>query len=159
MAQRRSRRVSSSSLYLDTSCLLKLFFSEPESTEVAKLIASEARVVVSELGLIEASVQIQGRRASGSLPRARAQRLEEALGTTLSMKPFEVVPFAPATLARARDQARSAQKGAQCRTLDRLHLAVMELEGLSRLLTNDGRQATAARSLGFEVVGNLAANW
>jgi predicted nucleic acid-binding protein len=150
--------VSASSLYLDTSCLLKLFFSEPESAEVAELIASETRVVVSELGILEANVQIHGRRASGSLPRARAQRLEAALGKTLAMKPFEVIPFATAALARARDQARSAQKGAHCRTLDRLHLAVMEVEGLSRLLTNDGRQATAARSLGFEVLGNLAPN-
>ena len=144
--------MSRSSLYLDTSCLLKLFFREPESHEVATIVASEARVIVSELGVIEASVQIQGRRLEGLLPRARARRLEAALEQTLSMRPFEVVPFAAAALERARGQARVAPKAAHCRTLDRLHLAVMELEGLDRLLTTDGRQAAAARALGFEVI-------
>lgn len=140
-----------SGLYLDTSCLLKLFFPEPESAKVASIVGSEARVVVSELGVVEASVQIHGRRLSGSLARARAQRLEAALERTLSMRPFEVVPFAAGALERTREQARLAQKSAHCRTLDRLHLAVMQLEGLDRLLTNDDRQAAAARALGFEV--------
>jgi len=40
-----------------------------------------------------------------------------------------------------------------CGTLDRLHLAAMELLGVSRLLTHDARQAQAARGLGFEVLG------
>ncbi len=144
--------MSRSSLYLDTSCLLKLFFREPESAEVASIVAAEVRVVVSELGLLEASVQIHGRRLSGLLTRARAQRLEAVLEQTLAMQPFAVVPFAAAALARARGQAQTAQKVAHCRTLDRLHLAVMELEGLDRLLTNDGRQATAALAMGFEVL-------
>jgi hypothetical protein len=39
-----------------------------------------------------------------------------------------------------------------CGTLDRLHLAAMELLGISRLLTHDNCQAQAARGLGFEVV-------
>ncbi len=144
--------MSRSSLYLDTSALLKLFFPEPESLRVAEIVASEVRVVVSELGLLEASVQIQGRRMSGLLPRARAERLEAALDQTLAMRPFEVLPFAKGAFEHARAQARAAKKPAHCRTLDRLHLAVMELEGLERLLTNDERQATAARALGFEVL-------
>jgi predicted nucleic acid-binding protein len=39
-----------------------------------------------------------------------------------------------------------------CGTLDRLHLAAMELLGISRLLTHDARQAQAAHALGFEVL-------
>jgi predicted nucleic acid-binding protein len=144
--------VTFSSLYLDTSCLLKLFFPEPESAKVASIVGAESRVVVSELGLVEASVQIHGRRLTGSLSRARAERLETVLEQTLSMRPFEVVPFATTALARARDLARMAQKRAHCRTMDRIHLAVMQIEGIERLLTNDARQAAAARALGFEVV-------
>jgi predicted nucleic acid-binding protein len=145
--------VSRSGLYLDTSCLLKLFFPEPESSEVASLVAPETRVVVSELGVLEASVQIHGRRAAGLLSRARAQRLEAALQKTLCMSPFEVVPFAATALELARGQVQAAKKGIHCRTLDRLHLAVMELEALDRLLTHDGRQAAAARALGIQVLG------
>ena len=43
------------------------------------------------------------------------------------------------------------------RTVDRLHLAtalsIREIENVDLLLTHDSRLATAARSLGFEVMG------
>jgi hypothetical protein len=38
-----------------------------------------------------------------------------------------------------------------CRTLDRLHLAIMASIGMRRLLTNNDAQARAARRLGFDV--------
>jgi predicted nucleic acid-binding protein len=144
--------VNRSSLYLDTSCLLKLFFLEPESAQVAAILAAESRVVVSELVVVEASVQIQERRLTGLLSKAAAERLETVLDSTLGMSPFEVVPFAASALAMARSQVRAARKGAHCRTLDRLHLAVMQTEQMQRLFTNDDRQAKAARQLGFEVL-------
>ena len=42
------------SLYIDTSCLLKLLFPEPESARVGESVAAEKRVVVSALGRLEA---------------------------------------------------------------------------------------------------------
>ena len=141
-----------SSLYLDTSCLLKLFFAEPESAQVATKVAAESSVVVSELAVVEACVQIHGRRMAGLLSKSAAERLESALDSTLGSSPFAVVPFAAAALNTARSQVRGARKGAHSRTIDRLHLAVMEIEGLQRLFTNDDQQAKAARQLGFEVI-------
>lgn len=38
-----------------------------------------------------------------------------------------------------------------CLSLDRLHLAAMAELGVKRLMTHDGRQAEAARELGYEV--------
>jgi predicted nucleic acid-binding protein len=51
----------------------------------------------------------------------------------------------------AEAQTRPLAKSAHCRTLDRLHLATMQVLGFQRLLTNDDRQAAAARALGFDV--------
>jgi uncharacterized protein with PIN domain len=42
------------SLYIDTSCLLKLFLMEPESARVQELSSAEERVVVSTLVRLEA---------------------------------------------------------------------------------------------------------
>ncbi|HEY4156884.1 MAG TPA: type II toxin-antitoxin system VapC family toxin [Polyangiaceae bacterium] len=145
-------RVTSAGLYLDTSCLLKLLFREPESARVAKLVEAEPRVVVSELCTLEASVQIQGRRLASLLDAASAKRLETALERLLASDPFELVPVAPESLSRARAQTLRAKKGGHCRTLDRLHLGVMETEGLRRLLSNDDQQAAAARALGIDVL-------
>jgi hypothetical protein len=51
----------------------------------------------------------------------------------------------------AETQMRPAVKSTYCRTLDRLHLAAMQVLEVHRLLTNDDTQARAARGLGFEI--------
>jgi predicted nucleic acid-binding protein len=139
-----------SPLYLDTSCLLKLFFPEPESGRVMELLADEPRVVVSELGWLEADVQIRGRLRAGLLSRARARRLGEELARTLELEPFDLIAVPVDTMGRAR--ALAADSAAHCRTLDLLHLAVMRGEQLHRLLTNDEAQAAAARGMGFAIL-------
>ncbi len=52
----------------------------------------------------------------------------------------------------AAEQVRPERGALHCRTLDRLHLAVMEMLGLRRILTNDAAQGRAAVVLGYEVL-------
>lgn len=144
--------MSPGGLYLDTSCLLKLFFQEPESPAVASLVGEEEKVLVSELTLVETSVQIHGRRLAGALSARRAQSLGSALERILAVRPFEMVPFTAVALSQARTQVRNAKKAAHCKTLDRLHLALMSAFARTRLLTSDATQARAARALGFDVL-------
>ena len=139
-------------LYVDTSCLLKLFFFEPESARVAAIVEGEQRVVVSELAILEGVVQIHARRVAGLIGAADAKRLESALDRVVAAEPFSLVPVAPDALQTARAQVRRTRKRVPCRTLDRLHLGIMEVEGIRRLLTNDDRQAEAARALGMRVL-------
>jgi predicted nucleic acid-binding protein len=147
-----STRHAAPGLYLDTSCLLKLFWPEPESGRVAALVEREPRVVVSDLAIVEAVVQIHGRRLAGLMSGRDAKRLESALDRTLDAEPFERVPVTRDAFARARIQVRRLRTRGHCRTLDRLHLAVMDVEGLRRLLTNDDKQALAARASGVKVL-------
>jgi uncharacterized protein with PIN domain len=101
------------SLYIDTSCFLKLVFSEPETLDLTRLMSGESRIVVSALTRIEALVQIVGRVSGGAITRragAFAHRMVDSL--------LETAPFEP----------------------------------LTRLLTNDHQQASAARAIGFDVV-------
>ena len=139
-------------LYLDTSCLLKLLWLEAESAYVAALVEREPRVVVSDLAIVEAVVQIHGRRVAGLLRRPDAKRLESALDRMLDAEPFDRISLTSDSLAQARTQVRRLRKRGHCRTLDRLHLALMEVEGLRRLLTNDDQQAAAARATGMRVL-------
>jgi len=139
-----------SALYLDTSCLLKLFFREPESIRVAEILAAEQQVVVTELVRLEAETQFRARRLGGLLSKPKYQRLVEELAGTLVLAPFQLLPFP----ADAFDQARviAARVRVHCRTLDLLHLAAMHTLGLQRLFTNDATQASAARALELAVV-------
>lgn len=137
-------------LYLDTSCLLKLFFREPESSRVVEILAAEQHVVVTELGRLEAETQLRARRLGGLLSKSKYQRLVDELAATLVLAPFQLVPMPAEAFEHARLIA--ARVRVHCRTLDLLHLAAMNALGVQRLLTNDGVQASAARALEFSVV-------
>ena len=140
------------SLYLDTSCLLKLLFPEPESSTTALLITAETRVVVTTLARLEAIVQIQGRVAGGLLTARSASTLTRLLDQTLAATPFDLLPTPPGVDAVAVGQLFPLGRSVHCRTLDRLHLAAMQAIGLRRILTNDEIQARAATALGFDVL-------
>ncbi|HXQ20700.1 MAG TPA: type II toxin-antitoxin system VapC family toxin [Candidatus Acidoferrales bacterium] len=137
-------------LYLDTSCLLKVFFPEPETAATIALVAQEPHVVISSLARLEALVHIHGRVAAKMLSTASARRLIQRFDQVLQTEPYELVPCPPGIIEIAETQVRPAVKSAYCRSLDRLHLATMQALGLHRLLTNDEMQARAAQGLGFE---------
>jgi predicted nucleic acid-binding protein len=129
--------------------LLKLFFREPETRAVAELVAAEERVVVSELVRLEAETQLRARLHGGLLSRAQHRRLCAELTRTLTLEPFSLIAFPMDGFERARALAVRAK--AHCRTLDLLHMAVMDSDGLSRLFTNDTAQAKLARALELTV--------
>ena len=147
----RPRRVAVS-LYVDTSCLLKVFFDEPETARTIDLIDREDRVVVSSLARIEAVIQIQARIAARLLSVAAASRLVDRIDGVLRQDPYDVVAT-PATIFEiAEEQILPLRRSVYCRTLDRLHLGAMHALRLRRLLTNDEGQARAAKAVGFSVV-------
>jgi len=146
--------VDDSALYLDTSCLLKIFFPEPESASVVEVLAAEQRVVVSELVRLEAETQLRARLVGGLLGKAKHRRLSAELATTLALEPFTVVAFPLDGFERARRLAGAAK--VHCRTLDLLHIAVMDALGIRRLLTNDRPQGAAASALGAFVISPSA---
>jgi predicted nucleic acid-binding protein len=141
-----------SSLYLDTSCLLKMFFSEPETDWILERVGEENSVIVSDLTRLEMITQVHASVEGGSLRRSRGRTLLAHLDEMLAEEPFEVVAFTVNALEAAEEQARQLAKGRHCRTLDRLHLTLLHELGIKQLLTNDAAQARAARALGIHVI-------
>jgi predicted nucleic acid-binding protein len=139
-----------SALYLDTSCLLKLFFPEPESVNVVDAIAREQQVVVSELARLEAETQLRARLLGGVLTQSRYRRLMTELDRMLKRDPFAPARFPDDGFERARRMSEGLK--VHCRTLDLLHLAAMDAVGVRRLFTNDRGQAVVARALHFTVL-------
>ena len=97
-------------LYLDTSCLLKLFFQEPESASVAARVAAENRVVVSTLARLELRVQIQGRMVGGTLSGRLASTLMAMVDRTLIQSPFEIAEMPGNVYAIAARQIVAAAR-------------------------------------------------
>jgi predicted nucleic acid-binding protein len=138
-------------VYLDTSSLLKLIWPELDSELVAERVSRETLVLISSLTELEGSIQITAGYLRGrySLPRSRL--LHKELNNLLQKEPFERRVLSGGIFEAARIQHTRHGVTSFCRTLDRLHLAAMEELGLTRLITNDPRQADAARALGFTV--------
>ena len=113
-------------------------------------IADETRVVVSALTELEAEVQLRAKWLGGAVTKARYDAYRTRLASFRKLSPFEFREL-PGAVFQAAVRQHVAAKW-HCRTLDRLHLAAMSELGLRRLLTNDGKQASAARALGFDVV-------
>lgn len=137
-------------IYIDTSSLLKIFVSEIESRSVVEAVDREEEVLVSTLTTLEARVQLRASVLGGKLRANQLARIALGFDQKLESAPFRVVELFGNIFRVALAQHLSTS--VHCRSLDRLHLAAMEELGVRRLMTHDGRQAEAARELGYEVV-------
>ena len=138
-------------IYLDTSCLLKLFLDEPESEAVRLAVAGEPEVIVSALTELETGVQLRAGWLAGEYREQRYRSYVDRLHALRETDPFHFRSLAGSVFQTAVRQDLDAGR-LHCRTLDRLHLAAMEELGLRRLMTNDAAQAVGASALRFEVV-------
>lgn len=138
-------------IYIDSSCLFKVFRYEPESSAVLEAIGREETVIVSALAELEVLVQLKADYLGSSLTRPRWRQLEAQFAVLRNQPPYEFRALPAAIFQTALRQHRNSG-GVHCRSLDRLHLAAMEELSISRLMTHDSRQAKAAGEAGFEVV-------
>jgi predicted nucleic acid-binding protein len=133
--------------YIDTSCLLKILRTEPLSADVRRAIAMEPEVMAE----LETLVQLKAVWTGGGFTRAQWRKLKAELALLRNQPPFEFRTLPSAVFQTALRQHRNLG-GLHCRSLDRLHLAAMEVLKVSRLMTHDEGQAKAASEMGFEVV-------
>jgi predicted nucleic acid-binding protein len=135
-------------VYLDTSTVLRILFGEPgqlepwgawESAYSSELLRVETRRAIDRLRLMTAL-----RDEDVAEAQERLQSIEETLG---------FIRLTPIVLQRA-----SLPMATAVRTLDALHIAsallFQERRGQTMTFaTHDRAQATAARGLGFAVIG------
>jgi predicted nucleic acid-binding protein len=135
-------------VYLDSSVVLRVVLKQPEPLPAwgkwEKAYSSEILGVEARRALDRLRLELE----LGDRELAQAQedlrRIERTIG---------LIPLRGAVLRRAMLPMATLVK-----TLDALHLAsallLEERRGLVlRFATHDGRQATAARALGFECIG------
>jgi uncharacterized protein len=131
--------------YVDSSALLKRYVDEPDSTTAERLLLSDPVLVTSWLTLVEVRRDLPRLLDGPALREAKQQ-------FTNDLDAFAMVAIDEAVCRAA------AQIGEQLvvRSLEAIHLASAQrlvVPGLP-FITFDLRQAQAARSLGFTVLGN-----
>lgn len=132
------------SLYVDTSALLKRYISEDESGACERILLGDPSWVTARHTSVEVVRNLA--KLLGGSERSRMKKIFAA-----DWSRFYVVELDETTCRRAGELAETLQ----VRTLDALHLAAAERAGGPALpfVTYDLRQAQAARSLGWTVLG------
>jgi uncharacterized protein len=132
------------SIYVDSSALLKLYFDEPDSARAEELLSADTTWVTGRHTAVEVRRNLARELRAADLAAARQQFERDWQNTAVVELTQEVCDVA-AELAELTGS----------RTLDALHLAAAKVVGGGALpiVTFDVRQAQAARSLGWVVLG------
>jgi len=134
-------------VYIDTSVILRILFREPNPIEVW---GKWDRAFSSNLWRVEALRTVDRLRLSGDLSDEDVADLVREISVV--HETLAIYPLIEPILQRAGESFPTIVG-----TLDAIHLAtalaIREVEPIDLFLTHDGRLATAARSVGFTVVG------
>jgi predicted nucleic acid-binding protein len=132
------------SLYVDSSALLKRYVVEADSEAADELLASDPSLLTARHTVVEVRrnlARLLGERDAGEARAAFMRDLEA----------FSLVELDAETC----EMGAAVAELTGVRTLDALHLAAAQRAGGASMpfLTFDLRQAQAARTLGFVVLG------
>jgi predicted nucleic acid-binding protein len=133
-------------LYLDTGCLVKLYYPEPESVAVSKIVSGK-RIIFTELHELEITTAMQLKVFRGE---ATPERVTAALGLVhedLASGKLSRVPVGVQSATRdavTMSLAHAATIG--CRSLDILHCALAKATGAEAFVSTDARQLAVARA-------------
>lgn len=132
------------SIYVDSSALLKRYVDEPDSDTADSLLRSDPSLLTARHTIVEVRRNLARLLSGREAYAARSTFLEE-VGVLSIIELDEVTCEAAAGIAETTG----------ARTLDALHLAAAQRAGGPGVpfLTFDVRQAQAARTLGFTVLG------
>jgi predicted nucleic acid-binding protein len=136
-------------IYLDTGCLLKLYYPEPDSPNVAALVSGQtiAFVALHELELNNAlELKLFRKEATPAQVRATHTLVERDARTGLLHRP--AVSW-DEVLRDASSMARSYTRMLGCRSLDILHCSAAHRLTAAAFLTTDERQRRLAIKIGL----------
>jgi uncharacterized protein len=137
-------------LYCDTSALLKLYFAEPGSAELTRVVEGREDLIVPDLAVTEVVSALSRRARQGAVTPKDAYRVQRAVIESLDGAPYQRVEL-------TRDVHRRAEHlllnliDAPLRAADALHLALALSARAAAMAVFDTRLAAAARAVGLAV--------
>ena len=137
-------------IYLDTGCLLKLYYPEPESAAVAELVADVAIALVAlhELELSNAlELKLFRKEAKPEQVRAVRDFVEADVRAGKLYRP--ALPWEN-VLSDSEQLARRYTRRIGCRSLDILHCSAARMLAAQSFVTTDGRQRRLAKAIGLD---------
>ena len=137
--------------YMDTSSLLKLLLDIEECHLVHRAISTCGPILISSITFLEGHVQLKARILGGIFKGKVYEEVSAKLDDYRFTKPFTYKIVPGSVFERGVLQVKDPDS-VYLRSMDRLHLAAMEELRVQHLLTNDLKQAEAAREMGYLVM-------
>lgn len=139
-------------LYLDTGCLVKLYYPEPDSPQVSKVTRGQTLIYTALHELeISTALQLKVFREEATQEQANAaqnllnQDVDSGILCRLSISLHE--PFSQAVSLSRQYTARTG-----CRSLDLLHCATASWLDVEGFLSTDDRQVALAKVIGLPLL-------
>jgi predicted nucleic acid-binding protein len=134
---------------VDTSALVKLYFTEDESGTINELLRGRRDVVISQLALTEMVSALSRRRREGTLSVDIATKAHRAVLNHVYSGVYRCVDLFPET---HREAERILLFSMPLRAADALHVALALSAKAAGLVTFDTQMGEAARSLGLVAI-------
>lgn len=138
--------------YWDTSCLVKLYVSEADSSSFEAHALNSPILVTSEISRFELWTTLRRKESEGQLGSGAAGALFRLFESDVSNGDIHVIPMNAALRAEFEavvDRCHGASLPLLLRTLDAIHLASARVVGEAEIVTTDKRLREAALAEGF----------
>lgn len=139
-------------LYFDTTCLYRVYSTEPGHEAVKHLLAKTERIATAWHGRAEfASILLRKRREESDVPDLLST-LESQFQNDIQSGLIEVIPLIESVMLRLESTLRSAPSSTHLRAADALHLACAAEHGFTEVHSNDRHFLAAAPLFGLRGV-------
>jgi len=139
-------------VYLDTGCLVKLYYPERDSSAVVRAVAGE-QIAFTALHELEMVTAMQLKVFRGE---AKSEQVVAAIGLVkedlVAGKLVDPPTDWRSTFGEATRLAQSHAAVLGCRSLDTLHCALVKVVSPSMFFSSDARQIQLARAVGLRVL-------
>jgi len=140
------------SIYLDTGCLVKLYYPEPESQKVAAVVAG-LPIFFTPLHELEFTNALHLKIFHKNATAAQVQAAEALVEADVkSGVLLQAVANWEKVFRSATDLARHHSASIGCRSLDVLHCAAALFLEADEFLSTDARQKQLAGAIGLKLV-------
>ena len=138
------------SVYLDTSILVSIYYPEPITPKVRKILTDKKGLSTSSFSLVEFSSAINRKILMNELSKQNGLKIINRFQSDIEKGYYKVYSFSPDDLTGANNFIIDNLGRVSLRTVDALHIAIALRKKCDLFVTADRTQAKSSKKLGLE---------
>lgn len=140
-----------SSIYADTSSLVKFYYPEADSEKIETILLKADRIFVSHLTVVEMASALSKKVRMGDLKKEKEAVIWNTFLDDMQTEKIELIPLDERHYLKAADFVREFGGRYGLKTLDALHLSIAHGLHTSRFLCSDATLSQVAAKIGIKL--------